>query len=99
MRHWVLGDILGIDGLAIEEAFSPDPGDNEVLINVRAAALNFSDLLINRNIHWIILRFTYGWRLLSGLMLRMRRKCVILMSLKSFGNWDIVSLDEDSLIS
>jgi hypothetical protein len=46
MRHWVLGDILGIDGLAIEEAFLPDPGDNEVLIDVRAAALNFSDLLM-----------------------------------------------------
>ena len=46
MRHWVSGDIFGIDGLAIEEGFSPDPGDNEVLIDVRAAALNFSDLLM-----------------------------------------------------
>ena len=46
MRHWVSGDTLGIDGLTIEEAFSPEPGENEVLIEVRAAALNFSDLLM-----------------------------------------------------
>ncbi|NQV98590.1 MAG: NADPH:quinone oxidoreductase family protein [Rhodospirillales bacterium] len=40
------GQKLGIDGLKIEEAFIADPGDNQILIDVQAAALNFSDLLM-----------------------------------------------------
>jgi len=46
MRQWVSGQKLGIDGLKIEEAFIADPGDNQILIDVQAAALNFSDLLM-----------------------------------------------------
>ena len=39
---------FGIDGLAVEEAPEPTPGPGEVLLRVRAASLNYRDLLIVR---------------------------------------------------
>ena len=53
MRRWISGETLGIDGLSIEEVFTPEPKDNEVLIEVRAASLNFSDLLAIEDSHQI----------------------------------------------
>jgi NADPH2:quinone reductase len=53
MRRWISGEALGIDGLSIEEVFAPEPKDNEILIEVRAASLNFSDLLTIENTHQI----------------------------------------------
>jgi NADPH:quinone reductase-like Zn-dependent oxidoreductase len=41
MRRWISGKALGIDGLSIEEVFAPEPKDNEILIEVRAASLIF----------------------------------------------------------
>lgn len=46
MRHWISNELKGIDGLELGEAFSPEPDDDHVLIDVKAAALNFSDLLM-----------------------------------------------------
>ncbi len=46
MRHWLSGDVKSIDGLTLGEAFAPQPGPTQVLIEVRASALNFSDLLM-----------------------------------------------------
>ncbi|HXK40255.1 MAG TPA: NADPH:quinone oxidoreductase family protein, partial [Candidatus Paceibacterota bacterium] len=37
------------DSLAIEEVESPRPGANEVVVSVKAASLNFPDVLIIQN--------------------------------------------------
>lgn len=42
--YTTLGD--GIDGLKLDERPAPEPKDGEVLIRMRAAALNFRDLLV-----------------------------------------------------
>jgi NADPH2:quinone reductase len=46
MRAWMSGDEPGIDHLRISETPVPSPGENELLLRVEAAALNFSDLLM-----------------------------------------------------
>lgn len=46
MRHWVSDQTLGIEGLSIKESFAPEPQEGQVLIEVKASALNFSDLLM-----------------------------------------------------
>jgi NADPH:quinone reductase-like Zn-dependent oxidoreductase len=39
---------FGLDGLAVEEADDPSPGRGDVLLRVRAASLNYRDVLIAR---------------------------------------------------
>ncbi len=46
MRQWVSHETKGVCGLSFEEAFAPDPDDKHLLVDVKAAALNFSDLLM-----------------------------------------------------
>lgn len=46
MSAWMSGDEPGLDRLRIQEAPVPSPGENELLVRVEAAALNFSDLLM-----------------------------------------------------
>jgi len=46
MKQWISDAQLGIEGLSFEAFESIAPNAGEVLIDVRAAALNFSDLLM-----------------------------------------------------
>ncbi|MGB0631255.1 MAG: NADPH:quinone oxidoreductase family protein [Alphaproteobacteria bacterium] len=46
MRAWQSPEQTGIDALSLIETDVPVPADNEVLVRVEAAALNFSDLLM-----------------------------------------------------
>lgn len=46
MRAWRSSDKTGIAALSLVETAVPVPGENEVLVRVEAAALNFSDLLM-----------------------------------------------------
>ncbi len=46
MRLWQSPEETGIAALRQVSAAIPDPGDNELLVRVEAAALNFSDLLM-----------------------------------------------------
>ena len=46
MRCWISGDEVGITHLKMQMAKVPTPKSGEVLVKVKAAALNFSDLLM-----------------------------------------------------
>lgn len=46
MRAWQSPEAKGIEALCVAETPAPSPGDNELLVRVDAAALNFSDLLM-----------------------------------------------------
>ncbi|QDU20426.1 zinc-dependent alcohol dehydrogenase family protein [Urbifossiella limnaea] len=48
MRAFVVRGGFGFDNLAFEERPDPVPGRDEVLVRVRAASLNFRDLLVAR---------------------------------------------------
>ncbi|MEE9394616.1 MAG: alcohol dehydrogenase catalytic domain-containing protein [Planctomycetota bacterium] len=45
MRAWVLRENFGPGGLSLEQIPSPRPGRAEILIQVKASALNRADLL------------------------------------------------------
>ena len=46
-KQWtVLGTDKGLDGLVLSDAPVPAVGDNEVLVKLRAASLNYRDLII-----------------------------------------------------
>jgi NADPH2:quinone reductase len=46
MQAWLCSDPVGYESLAWQEVPTPTPAPGEVLVNVRAAGLNFADLLI-----------------------------------------------------
>ncbi len=46
MRALICNQLGSTDELAIEERAAPQPGDHEILVDVRAAGVNFPDLLI-----------------------------------------------------
>ena len=46
MKHWRAGDQLGVAGLSISEGDRPAATASEMIVEVHAAALNFSDLLM-----------------------------------------------------
>lgn len=46
MRRWQIGEATGIESLRLVAAVPPVPGPGEVLVRVRAAALNHRDLMI-----------------------------------------------------
>ncbi len=46
MKTWHLTQQIGPEGLHLAETSTPSPGPNEVLIRIRAHALNFRDLMI-----------------------------------------------------
>jgi len=46
MRKYVIVPGSGPDGLKLIDADRPEPGDGEVLVRIRAASLNFRDLMI-----------------------------------------------------
>ncbi len=49
MRAWELKEAVGIEGLVLNpERPTPEPGHGEILVRVRAASLNYRDLLIAR---------------------------------------------------
>ncbi|HEX6361840.1 MAG TPA: alcohol dehydrogenase catalytic domain-containing protein, partial [Albitalea sp.] len=49
MHAWLCEDPVGVEALAWKEVPTPEPGAGEVRIAVRAASLNFPDLLIVQN--------------------------------------------------
>jgi len=53
MRAWQSPEETGISALRVVETPVPVPGDNELLVKVDAAALNFSDLLMVDGIYQI----------------------------------------------
>lgn len=46
MKAWRSGDVRAVEGLALTEMAEPMPGPGELLVQISAAALNFSDLLM-----------------------------------------------------
>ena len=49
MHAWLCTDPTGVDALQWTELPTPTPGPNEVLLEIKAASLNFPDLLIVQN--------------------------------------------------
>lgn len=47
MKQWVVtGTDKGLDGLQLQDAQLPKVGDNDVLVKLRGASLNYRDLII-----------------------------------------------------
>ena len=46
MRAVLCKDFKGADALEIDDAVTPDPADDEVLVDVRAASVSFMDKLM-----------------------------------------------------
>ena len=49
MHAWLCEDPVGVDALTWKELATPTPGPGEVLVEIRAASLNFPDMLIVQN--------------------------------------------------
>ncbi|MEJ7929634.1 NADPH:quinone oxidoreductase family protein [Ramlibacter sp. AN1015] len=49
MHAWLCENPVGVDALQWKELPTPQPGPGEVLVEIRAASLNFPDLLIVQN--------------------------------------------------
>jgi NADPH2:quinone reductase len=49
MHAWLCENPVGVDALTWKELPTPQPGKGEVLVQIRAASLNFPDLLIVQN--------------------------------------------------
>lgn len=49
MHAWVCSDPVGVDALEWREQPAPQPGPGQVLVEIKAASLNFPDLLIVQN--------------------------------------------------
>ncbi len=49
MHAWLCENPTGVDALAWKELPTPQPGPGQVLIEIKAASLNFPDLLIVQN--------------------------------------------------
>ena len=49
MHAWICSTPTGVDDLQWQELPTPEPGANEVRLRVRAASLNFPDILIVQN--------------------------------------------------
>jgi hypothetical protein len=51
MRHWSFETGFGYDNLVLREAETPRPGPRDVLLEMRAASLNYRDLVVLRGQH------------------------------------------------
>jgi NADPH:quinone reductase-like Zn-dependent oxidoreductase len=51
MRHWSFDNGFGYDNLVLREADTPRPGPRDVLLEMRAASLNYRDLVVLRGQH------------------------------------------------
>lgn len=49
MQAWLCENPVGVDALSWKDLPTPEPGPREVLIEIKAASLNFPDLLIVQN--------------------------------------------------
>ncbi|MDA7416328.1 NADPH:quinone oxidoreductase family protein [Xenophilus arseniciresistens] len=49
MHAWLCEDPVGVDALTWKELPTPQPGPGEVLVEIKAASLNFPDILIVQN--------------------------------------------------
>lgn len=59
---WVLNDQKGVDGLQYVELLElPQVGENDVLVKIHAASLNYRDLAISR-VRWVIFLASYYGR-------------------------------------
>lgn len=50
MKAWLLTDTTGIDGFAIEEVDTPEPGPGEVRVKLRTSGLNHLDLWVSKGL-------------------------------------------------
>jgi NADPH:quinone reductase-like Zn-dependent oxidoreductase len=58
MKQWkVAGANHGFDGLSFEDATVPQVGENEVLVKLHAASLNYRDLVIPKDKYPFPLKF------------------------------------------
>jgi NADPH:quinone reductase-like Zn-dependent oxidoreductase len=51
MRYWSFETGFGYDNLVLHEAETPRPGPRDVLLEMRAASLNYRDLVVLRGQH------------------------------------------------
>ncbi len=51
MRAWQITDTFSIDGLKLNTYPDPEPGPGQVAIRVKAASLNFRDLLVTKGLY------------------------------------------------
>jgi hypothetical protein len=51
MRYWSFEKGFGYDNLVLHEAETPRPGPRDVLLEMRAASLNYRDLVVLRGQH------------------------------------------------
>jgi NADPH:quinone reductase-like Zn-dependent oxidoreductase len=51
MRYWSFETGFGYDNLVLREAETPRPGPRDVLLEMRAASLNYRDLVVLRGQH------------------------------------------------
>ena len=51
MRAWQITDTFSIDGLELNTYPDPEPGPGQVAIRVKAASLNFRDLLVTKGLY------------------------------------------------
>jgi len=49
MKAWLCEDPIGVDALKWTDMPTPQPGPDDVLIEIKAASLNFPDILIVQN--------------------------------------------------
>lgn len=62
MKQWVVENMdNGFDGLAFKDASVPKVGENEVLVKLHAASLNYRDLIIPKvsqfcPAHWFVFK-------------------------------------------
>jgi NADPH:quinone reductase len=49
MHAWLCENPIGIDAVTWKELPTPVPAEGQVLINIKAASLNFPDILIVQN--------------------------------------------------
>ena len=57
LKAFVIQSAFGLDNLAFEERPDPSPGAGQVLVRIRAASLNFRDLLIAKGVYNPKLKF------------------------------------------
>ena len=53
MHAWICHDPIGVDALRWDELPTPQVGPGQVLLAVKAASLNFPDLLMVQNLYQI----------------------------------------------
>ena len=69
MRAAVVTELSGPDGIVIREVAEPNPGPDQVIVDVEYAGISFPDVLQSRGLYQVrpALPFTPGWEV-SGVV-------------------------------